>query len=591
MSVNPSAAAGFAAQLLDNNGVILSGGKIYTYAAGTTTPQATYTSSLGNTAHANPIILDSAGRVPGGEIWLTAGASYKFLIETSTGSLLGTYDDITGINDLLSVTTSLSSVNVSFLQAGANAVVRTAQSKMREVVSVTDFGAVGDGTGDLGIALQAAHDSLNAAGGSILIPAGVTYYSMSTGVVFTKPVRLIGDQWYTSEILVTVAGLTLVTTSQKLDVENINITMLGAGLGTTVCFFHTASSASHGYSTFRNNFIAGAKNCYYSQSTNSVYIDGNSFSSTGPFGVSILLENFVNPDIGDSFITNNNISGGAGNIGIQVNSTSGINFCNNKFNNELAHVLISVGANLTGNFLFSNNSFEGHTDYAIKLVGTTGVITKTLITGNQFSALSSAHVIVSQTAQNTVITGNIFNHGDPTLGQGIVIETGAKDVTITGNAFHQIASAVVTSASTSAGITASGNRFANDVSVFFTGDDGLSLNAPQREFGYCRFVSNTSDSVYVDACRVRGNGTVEVKIYGLVQGIGDCNYYAKYLVSGATPAAIIAPVSSGAAFDVQVASSGGFLNVGVKRAAATGSAVTVFVEVTVAGQITEFKKA
>jgi hypothetical protein len=54
----------------------------------------TYTSSSGATPHANPIILDSAGRVPSGQIWLTDGLNYKFVIETSTGILLGTYDNI-----------------------------------------------------------------------------------------------------------------------------------------------------------------------------------------------------------------------------------------------------------------------------------------------------------------------------------------------------------------------------------------------------------------------------------------------------------------------------------------------------------------
>lgn len=94
MAVISSPIGGFAGQFFDNNGVILSGGKIYTYAAGTTTPQTTYTSVSGATAHANPIILDSAGRVPGGEIWLTNGLSYKFTIETSTGVLIGTYDNV-----------------------------------------------------------------------------------------------------------------------------------------------------------------------------------------------------------------------------------------------------------------------------------------------------------------------------------------------------------------------------------------------------------------------------------------------------------------------------------------------------------------
>jgi hypothetical protein len=87
---------GAAAQFFTNSGVILSGGKLYTYAAGTTTPQATFTSSSGNTNHTNPIILDSAGRVPGGEIWLSA-LPYKFLIKDSNDVLIGTYDNISGI--------------------------------------------------------------------------------------------------------------------------------------------------------------------------------------------------------------------------------------------------------------------------------------------------------------------------------------------------------------------------------------------------------------------------------------------------------------------------------------------------------------
>jgi hypothetical protein len=96
MAVFLSPVGGAAAQFFTNSGVILSGGKLYTYAAGTTTPKATYTSSSGGTAHTNPIILDSAGRVPGGEIWLTA-APYKFMLYTSTDVLIATYDNISGL--------------------------------------------------------------------------------------------------------------------------------------------------------------------------------------------------------------------------------------------------------------------------------------------------------------------------------------------------------------------------------------------------------------------------------------------------------------------------------------------------------------
>ena len=96
MAVFLSPVGGAAAQFFTNSGVILSGGKLYSYAAGTTTPKATFTSSSGNTNHTNPIILDSAGRVPGGEIWLSA-SPYKFVLNTATDVLIATYDNISGV--------------------------------------------------------------------------------------------------------------------------------------------------------------------------------------------------------------------------------------------------------------------------------------------------------------------------------------------------------------------------------------------------------------------------------------------------------------------------------------------------------------
>ena len=96
MTVNLSPFAGVGAQFFDDNGVPLSGGKIYTYAAGTTTPQATYTSYTGVTPHSNPIVLDAAGRPPS-EVWLTYASAYKFILKDSADTLVGTYDHVDGI--------------------------------------------------------------------------------------------------------------------------------------------------------------------------------------------------------------------------------------------------------------------------------------------------------------------------------------------------------------------------------------------------------------------------------------------------------------------------------------------------------------
>lgn len=93
-TVSLSIFGGVGAQFFDNSGVPLAGGKIYTYEAGTTTPLATYTSSAGNTAHTNPIVLDAAGRVSnGGEIWNQLRL-YKFVLKTGNEVLIASYDNV-----------------------------------------------------------------------------------------------------------------------------------------------------------------------------------------------------------------------------------------------------------------------------------------------------------------------------------------------------------------------------------------------------------------------------------------------------------------------------------------------------------------
>jgi hypothetical protein len=79
-------------QFFDLNGAPLSGGKLYTYAAGTTTPLASYTDSTGNIANTNPIILDSRGEA---NVWLS-GDVYKFALYDSTNVLIWTVDNING---------------------------------------------------------------------------------------------------------------------------------------------------------------------------------------------------------------------------------------------------------------------------------------------------------------------------------------------------------------------------------------------------------------------------------------------------------------------------------------------------------------
>ena len=78
-------------QFFDANGNPLVAGKVYTYAGGTTTPIATYTSQTGATANANPIILDSRGMA---SIWLQPTVAYKFVITDENDVTQYTTDNI-----------------------------------------------------------------------------------------------------------------------------------------------------------------------------------------------------------------------------------------------------------------------------------------------------------------------------------------------------------------------------------------------------------------------------------------------------------------------------------------------------------------
>jgi hypothetical protein len=252
MAVNLSPVGGVAAQFFTNTGAVLTGGKLFTYLAGTTTPAAAYTSSNGATAWTNPIVLDAAGRVPGsGEIWITDGLLYKFLLKDANDVLIATYDNISGINsnfiafvnqqEIVTATagqtvfnlgisyqpgtnslsvfvdgvnqygpgaqyayletdadtvTFVSGLHVgaevkfttSQLQGGgavdaqqvsyqppfANSVATNVEAKLAQTVSVTDFGAVGNGIVDDTAAILLAFQN----GGHVVFPTGT--YKVTT---------------------------------------------------------------------------------------------------------------------------------------------------------------------------------------------------------------------------------------------------------------------------------------------------------------------------------------------------------------------------------------------------------------------------
>lgn len=204
MAVNLSFIGGAGWQFFDNNGVPLAGGKIYTYAAGTTTPLATYTARDGVTPNTNPIILDAAGRTPQ-QVWSTEGLLYKYVVATSTDVVIRTWDNIGGSVVASDLAQDLANTSdnakgdalVGFKQSNAagfltGAVARTVNTKLQENLSVKDFGALGDNVANDTTAVQAAINAVVASGGGeVFFPTGT--YRCNVTVNSAVPVVLVGE--------------------------------------------------------------------------------------------------------------------------------------------------------------------------------------------------------------------------------------------------------------------------------------------------------------------------------------------------------------------------------------------------------------
>lgn len=195
----PTFGAGY--QAFTSGGLPLNAGKIYTYIAGGTTPQATYTTSAGNVQNENPIVLGADGRPPS-EVWLT-GAAYRFDVKDSNENLIKTYDNLAGIVDAYNLSqagTGQGANAVGFKQAGSGMALRTMQTKAREIMSITDSVPagtdIGDGTTDAAPYVQTVVDAIKTLHhGAIYCPNPTASYRLASpiDVSQTSDIHFIGE--------------------------------------------------------------------------------------------------------------------------------------------------------------------------------------------------------------------------------------------------------------------------------------------------------------------------------------------------------------------------------------------------------------
>jgi microcystin-dependent protein len=164
-------------QFLDITGAPLVGGLLYTYAAGTTTPLATYTDNSGISLNPNPVVLNARGEA---SVWLGAN-TYKFKLADSNNNEIWTVDNISAPTSALSpvlsgnvvINTDSSNTALTITQTGTGAVLRVQDSANPDV---TPF--IITNTGQVGIGTASPTTNLDVADGTIRL-------STSGGVAYT----------------------------------------------------------------------------------------------------------------------------------------------------------------------------------------------------------------------------------------------------------------------------------------------------------------------------------------------------------------------------------------------------------------------
>ena len=585
MAVNLSPVGGVAAQFFTSTGAVLTGGKIYTYAAGTTTPAVAYTSSNGATAWTNPIVLDAAGRVPSsGEIWLTDGVIYKFVLKDSNDVLIATYDNITGINSNsvaytnqqeivtatagqtvfdLSIsyqpgTNSLSvfvdGVNqygpgasyaytetdsntvtfnsglhvgaevkftttqqqgagavdasqvtfygfngevgnvqnladddgsdwIGFLQEGTGAVAISAQDKMRQIVSVKDFGAVGDGVTDDTAAIQAAIDYVYGTGdyGEVIIPPSTGEYIFTSvlvkslvtlkstgGVLKLKDNTCVdsGVSYYLVHNLgydrVTYDGLVILgNRSGGNDQYLVADAITAVGFRTRVqnCVIYNPPDSGIMFS----NVIRGACVNNYIEAANDVgiYVNG-----TGTYQGSEVSGNRIKSCLVTGIALKRET------VGVLVDNNSIVDCPNAISHEDFGTVLGGHPSDIT----ITNNQTYNTTNAAIVL----NRLTNSIVANNKMSGVNQYGISMAG-AVNSVVSGNtVVGGGSETTSHAAIFASSRVDP---GDASVTVPDNLTVTGNVVAGYLGKGIYFQNGTNIAITGNnikvgnEGLRLNS------------------------------------------------------------------------------------------------------------------
>ena len=443
---------------VDNNGNPLVGGQLFTYAAGTTTPLATYTDATGATPNTNPIILNSRGEA---NVWLNPALAYKFILSPSTDSNPPTnpYWTVDQINSLvasnygISVPCAGSADVASSIQAavtlaqaagGGTIMLSAGTCTVKSSVSITGSGIhiVGQGRTATTVKPVGNFNVFSFTGSAAVQDGGVSNLS------FNSASQTGGSDIYVNNYQRTefhdISSFSTLNflyhqSANKMAVSDVDV----FGISGNYCIdLQAPGSARTDVVDLTNITCGGAVGSTYI----GLIIDGfvntvnlHSYAVSKPNGGGILAENTVAGTQDPTFFFGHDfqVEGATNADGIHL-TNMGSFYCADCYSSSNAGDGLYVGSAST-DVNIANSMMELNGKYAVETyafdggTGTTGTsITGGNLSGNgQSSPGTYSNVLIGATSFHSSVVG--VNLSGSQTNYGVTVQSGAQYVDVVGN--------------------------------------------------------------------------------------------------------------------------------------------------------------
>ena len=411
-------------RFVDNNGNALIGGLLYSFVAGSSTPQATYPDSTGFVPNSNPVVINSRGEA---NVWIPPSIGYKFVLTDASGTLIWSEDQV--FAPLTSVPT-LTQIQVgTALYPVLPAEGATVVNIWQPYGWVTRYGA--DPTGAAPSTL-AFNNAVSAGFGSVYVPAGT--YTISgpvnlasniamTGVIGESILNLSVPDWGlkipSGATDIAISGLVFMGTASRV-IGTLNAAAQVARIRVYDCLFSNTLTAAAGYAS--GVFLDGVVDAW---------IENNRFSMTGlgpqdtAANCEILI--YIATGVGNSrlHIANNNCA------------STGISYHITAFNTSDSVISGNYCAGAVG------SGVSNTTGYGISLYESGGLlpVARNVVADNVIKNTGGSAIYGAgsgNTFSNLSITGNVcdsngLTQSAATLTPAAISVNTAIGLTITGN--------------------------------------------------------------------------------------------------------------------------------------------------------------